>query len=128
MESKTIDSVLRTTEVTKNPADEVSAGGRKKKTEEEYGNKEVELKKNYDAVSKNGDTLELSEAGKKMKEHSDMDNPSLSANKVISDSSKKISDNILSGYSEAKLKQLYANNEITKQQYDRIIKKKKAGS
>lgn len=53
-----------------------------------------------------------------------MEHPSLSGKKVISDSVKKISDHILTGYSEAKLKQLYANREITKQQYDRIMKKK----
>lgn len=100
MESKVLSSVLRTTEVTRNQTDEMPAGDRKKKTEEGYGNKEVALKRNYDAISKNGDTLELSEKGKKM------------------------SDNILIGCSEAKLKQLYANKEITKQQYDRIIKKK----
>lgn len=128
MESKALDSILRTTEVTRNPADEMSMEDRKKKTEEgyeKYENKEVELKRNYDAVSKNGDTLELSEEGKKLGEHSDMDNPSLPAKKVISDSGKKISDTILTGYSEAKLKQLYVNKEITKQQYDRIINKKK---
>lgn len=49
--------------------------------------------------SKNGDTLELSEAGK------------------------KISDSVLMGYSEAKLKQLYNNRKISKQQYERIMKR-----
>ena len=125
MESKKLDSVLRTTEVTRTPANEMSAEDRKKKMEEGYGNKEVEMKRNYDAISKNGDTLELSEEGKKRGEHSDMDKSSLSAKKVIQESGKKISDSILAGYSEAKLKQLYANKEITKQQYDRMMKKKK---
>lgn len=125
MESKNIDSVLRTTEVTKTPTDEMSAGDRKKKMEEGYGNKEVEMKRNYDAISKNGDTLELSEEGKKMGDHSDMDKSTLSAKKVIQESGKKISDSILAGYSEAKLKQLYSNKEISKQQYDRIIKMRK---
>lgn len=126
MESKSLDSILRTTEIKRTQVNEMSAGDRKKKTEEEYGDKEIEMKKSYDAISKNGDTLELSEEGKKMGEYSDTDNPSLSTKKIITDSGKNISDSILAGYSEAKLKQLFANKEISKQQYDRIIKKKKA--
>lgn len=125
MESKILDSVLKTKEVTRNPADEISAGDRKKKTEEGYEGKEVELKRNYNAISKNGDTLELSKEGKELGEHPDMGKSTFSTKKVISDSGKKISDNILTSYSEVKLKQLYANKEITKQQYDRIIKMKK---
>ncbi len=126
MESKSLDSILRTNEIKRPQVDEMSAADRKKKTEEEGGNKEIEMKKSYDAVSKNGDTLELSEEGKKMGEHSDTEDPTLSTKKIISDSGKNISDSVLSGYSEAKLKQLFANKEISKQQYDRIIKKKKA--
>ena len=125
MESKTLDSVLKPTNVTGNPVSEMSAGDRKKKTEEGYGGKEIELKRNYDAISKNGDTLELSEDGKKLGKHPNMENPSISGKKVISDSGKKISDSILASCSEAKLKQLYANKEITKQQYDRFIKRRR---
>lgn len=124
MENKILDSVLIPTNVTGNPVNEMSAGDRKKKTEEGYGSKEIELKRNYDAVSKNGDTLELSEDGKKLGKHPDRKNPSLSGKKITSDSGKKISYSILAGCSEAKLKQLYANKEITKQQYDRFMKKK----
>lgn len=125
MENKALDSVSRTTEVMKNPADEMTAGDRKKKTEEKGENKEVELKKKYDAISKNGDTLELSKEGKKLGGHPDVDTPSHLTKKVISDSGKNLSDSILTGYSDTKLKQLFANKEITKQQYDRIMKKKK---
>lgn len=124
-ESKTLDSVLKPTNVTGNPVNEMSAGDRKKKTEEGYGGKEIELKRNYDAISKNGDTLELSKEGKKLGKHPDRENSSLSGKRIISDSDKMISDSILAGCSAAKLKQLYANKEITKQQYDRFIKKKK---
>lgn len=126
MESKALDSISRTTEITRNPADEMTAVDGKKKTEEGYGNKELDLKKNYDAISKNGDTLELSEEGKKMGEHSDKGDSSIPAKKIFSDSGKKIPDSMLASCSEAKLKQLYANKEITKQQYDRMIKKKKS--
>lgn len=125
MESKALDSVSRTTEVMRNPADEITARDRTKKAEEGYGNKAVESKRSYDAISKNGDTLELSEEGRKLGEHSDKGNASISAKKIFSDSGKKLSDSMLAGCSETKLKQLYANKEITKQQYDRIIKKKK---
>lgn len=125
MENKALDSVSRKTEVMKSPSDEMTAGDRKKKTEEKSENKEVELKKNYDAISKNGDTLELSKEGKKLGGHPDVDNSSNFTKKVISDSRKNLSDRVLTGYSDAKLKQLFANKEITKQQYDRIMSKKK---
>lgn len=69
--------------------DEMQIGDRKKRMGESYGNKEVKLKKNYDAVSKNGDTLELSEKGKRLEENPDMDHPFFYAKKVISDSGKK---------------------------------------
>ena len=54
--------------------------------------------KKYDQISKDGDTLELSKP--------------------------KISDAMLSGYSEAKLKQLFNNKEISRQQYDKAISNK----
>lgn len=66
------------------------------------------IRKRYDAVSKNGDTLELSEAGKTMEKEGG-----------------KILDSTLLGYSEAKLKQLYIQKAITKQQYDKAMEKKK---
>lgn len=89
MESKTLDPVLGTTEAGRYPINEIQIGDRKKRMGESYGNKEVKLKKNYDAVSKNGDTLELSEKGKRLGENSDMDHPFFYAKKVISDSGKK---------------------------------------
>ena len=52
----------------------------------------------YDRISKDGDTLELSKP--------------------------KISDAMLSGYSEARLKQLFNNKEISRQQYDKAISSK----
>ena len=56
--------------------------------------------KKYDQISKDGDTLELSKP--------------------------KISDAMLSGYSEARLKQLFNNKEISRQQYDKAISSKEA--
>ena len=60
--------------------------------------KSTESIKKYDQISKDGDTLELSKP--------------------------KISDAMLSGYSEARLKQLFNNKEISRQQYDRAIRRK----
>ena len=54
----------------------------------------------FDQISKDGDTLELSK--------------------------QKISDAMLSGYSEARLKQLFQNKEISRQQYDKAMKNKSA--
>lgn len=62
--------------------------------------KSTESIKKYDQISKDGDTLELSKP--------------------------KISDAMLSGYSEAKLKQLFNNKEISRQQYDKAISSKEA--
>lgn len=124
MDSKAIDSAVKATDITRILKNETQTGDRENKTEE-YGGKEIELKRNYDAVSKNGDTLEISEDGKKLSEHPCKGSLSPQTKKVFSDSEKKISDNILTEYSEAKLKQLYINKEISKQQYERIIKKRK---
>lgn len=123
MESKALDSVAKT-DVTKNQVNEIPAGEKAKKIEERYETKADELKKRYDAVSKNGDTLELSEKGKKMGGQA-VEDTSPSGKKGFSGSGKKVSDSILTGYSDAKLKQLYANKEITRQQYERIMKMKK---
>lgn len=46
MESKTLDPVLEAAKVRRNSMDEMQIGDRKKRMEESYGNKEVELKKN----------------------------------------------------------------------------------
>lgn len=89
----------------------------------EYAGAEVSLTRNYNAISKNGDTLELSEEGKSMGAHTDMEQPSLSSKSDITDSGKKIPDVTLAGYSKAKLKQLYASKKISKQQYERVLKK-----
>ena len=53
----------------------------------------------FEQISKDGDTLELG-------------------------GEKSISDAMLKGYSEAKLKQLYTSKEISKQQYDKAINSK----
>lgn len=127
MESKALDSVVRTTEVEKNPRTEMTTenrGSRETKMDEGYERKEAAPKKKYDAVSKNGDTLELSEDGKKMGERTNTDQKARPAKTIISDSGKRISDSALAGYSLAKIKQMYANKEISRQQYERIMKKK----
>lgn len=108
MESKALNSVLRT-EATGSQVNEVPAEDRRKKTEAEHEGKEAGVHGNYEAISKNGDTLELSDHGKK-----------------LASSGSKIADNILAGYSDAKIKQLYTSQKISRQQYERIVKLKKA--
>lgn len=54
-----------------------------------------------DRISKDGDTLELSKT--------------------------KISDAALKGYSEARLRSMLQNKEISRQQYDKVIKQKDGG-
>lgn len=88
--------------------DKVKQAGKNEKTvhcaETGKVNKGGKTVNSYDAVSKNGDTLQLSSIGK------------------------KLSSVALAGYPETKLKQMYNNKEITKQQYDSIIKKKNTES
>ncbi len=55
----------------------------------------------YERVTKDGDTLELSAAGK---------------------TKTPISDVSLADFSESRIKQLYSRKEITKQQYDKALK------
>lgn len=124
MESKALDSAIKT-DVKGNQANQMVKEEKIKKTEEGYAKKEIEPERNYEAVSKNGDTLELSEDGKKMAGHSAAEDLSQSEKKVISDTGKKVSENVLAGYSEAKLRQLYRNGEISRQQYERVMKRKK---
>lgn len=80
--------------------------------------------KNYRNISKNGDTLELSETGRKLGGQKQTVNASQSAKKVISESGGSIPDSSLASYSETKLRQMYSNKEITKQQYDRVMKRR----
>lgn len=123
MESKALKSVLKT-DVTEKPVNDMQSEDRRKKLKEGYGIKEVGMRK-YGAISKNGDTLELSESGKELGRHPHVDVRSLSGKKIISDSGDKMPDNVLAGCSKARLKQLYANKEITRQQYEHIMKMKK---
>lgn len=102
-----------------------TARGKTEKTENRYGRKEEVLTRNYDAVSKNGDTLELSENGRKMAGKPGAENMAPSGKRIISDTEKKISEKVLAGCSEAKIKQLYRNKKITRQQYERVMKMKK---
>ncbi len=57
----------------------------------------------YTAVSKDGDTLELSSSA------------------INSSSSDTISDTELATYTESKLRQLLSSNQITRQQYEKAI-------
>lgn len=81
--------------------------------------------KKYSAISKDGDTLELSDKGKISGKNINTQNLSVSLKNTSMASGKKISAAMLSGYPEGKLKLLYANKEITKQQYEPVMKKKK---
>lgn len=93
------------------------------KVNKEEMNAKSGIKKRYEAISKNGDTLELSEAGKALEQNRELGSAD-NAKMVISDSATRISDSTLAGYSESKLRQLYAQRSITKQQYDKAMKKK----
>ena len=79
-------------------------------------------KDNYAAVSKDGDTLEISENSK---------NNEGDSSKIIinEDNNKKsevrMTDAALAKCSKVKLKQLLQNGEISKQQYEKAVKKQK---
>lgn len=59
--------------------------GAKMKTKGGEGGEETALKKNYDTISKNGDTVELSENGRKLQENPDTDGRPCAEKKVIKD-------------------------------------------
>lgn len=123
MDNKITEAVFGITENVGNPSKGIDSGKAKEQTGGKYASMEISLKRNYNAISKNGDTLELSEAGRSLGVHTDMENLPSSGRNSIAGSSKKISDVALAGYSKTQLKQLYANKKITKQQYERILKK-----
>lgn len=81
MGNKTLDSVMNTLDVMKNRESQMTAAGKKKETEE-YRSGRAALKRNYDAVSKYGDTLEISTNGK---EAANREHLSISGKKIISD-------------------------------------------
>lgn len=123
MENKITESVFRNTENVMNPPKGEDIVKVKKQIGGEYTGKEIELKRNYSAISKNGDTLELSEAGRSLGVHTEMEHLPVSGRSSIGGSGKNIPDVTLAGYSKTKLKQLYVSKKITKQQYERILKK-----
>lgn len=95
--------VMENAKVEKNSEGQQNVKCEKTEKGNETGEKRDERK--YEAVSRDGDTLELS--GKK----------------VIAETGGQISDAVLSGYSKSKLRQLYAEEQISRQQYERAMKK-----
>lgn len=61
----------------------------KKRKEQSKVYCEVMLKRTYEAVTKYGDTLEISESGKKMGEHPGKNDLSIPDKKIISDSGER---------------------------------------
>ena len=86
-----------------------------------YGAAGKHDERKYKAVSKNGDTLELSEAGSRLGGKGGAD--ASPGKKVIVEAGGQISDAALSKYSKPKLRQLYASRQISRQQYERAMKK-----
>ena len=125
MENKITESFLRKTANAENLSKGADLGKVKKRTEGERSGMEISLKRNYNAISKNGDTLELSEAGRTLGVHTEAENMSPSDKSSMEGSGKKIADVALAGYSKTQLKQLYVSKKITKQHYERILKKQK---
>lgn len=77
--------------------------------------------RHYTAVSKDGDTLEISEDTKtgNSKENKHGIAVNNSAKNAV-----KVTDAALAKCSKSKLKQLLQNGQISKQQYDKALKKK----
>lgn len=107
------------TESGKKSADQQNVN--QEKIEKGYGAAGKHDERKYRAVSKNGDTLELSEAGSRLggKEGADAS----PGKKVIAEASGQISDAALSKYSKSKLRKLYASRQISRQQYERAMKR-----
>ena len=107
------------TEVEKKRTDKQKVNN--EKIDKGYGAAGKHDERKYKAVSKNGDTLELSEAGSRLGGKGGADvSP---GKKVIVEAGGQISDAALSKYSKPKLRQLYASRQISRQQYERAMKK-----
>ena len=111
----------------------------KKKIKEETEIKQSQV--NYEYVSTDGDTLQISEAGKSASKGNEnqADSGNTGAQSSFAGSSTKQLENVdvntstnasssstsstadLSSYSESELKKMYLNGEITKAQYDEEI-------
>lgn len=84
--------------------------------------------RSYDAVSSQGDTLELSEDGRKVSSETEnlQENTAgadgkvmaKSAEKYVSEAEDSVSTIDLSSYTETELKQMYLDGDITKTEYD----------
>lgn len=79
---------------------------------------EITLKKDYTAISKDGDTLEITE-----KPGIDKCDSKLAMMENSSTSPAHMSEAALAKCSKNKLRQLLLNGQISKQQYDRVMKK-----
>lgn len=114
---------------------QISTSENQKNTKEETDIKQSQT--NYDYVSTDGDTLQISEAGKSASKgnenQADSGNTGAQAQSSFAGSSTKQLENVdvstsstsstadLSSYSESELKKMYLNGEITKAQYDEEI-------
>lgn len=121
MDNRITEPVSGKTVITENQTQETGLGKAKEQAGGKYGGMEIDLKRTYNAISKNGDTVEISEAGRKL--GVETEHLSQSGKSSAADSAQKIPDVALAGYSKAKLKQLYASKKITKQQYERMLKR-----
>ena len=70
MDNKITESALEKTANVGNGSDLRKV---KEQTKGKYVSMEINLKRNYNAISKNGDTLELSEAGRSMGVHAEVE-------------------------------------------------------
>lgn len=107
------------TEAGKKSADQQNINN--EKIEKGYGAAGKHNERKYKAVSRNGDTLELSEAGNRLGGKGGAD--ASPGKKVIAEVAGQISDAALSKYSKSKLRKLYASRQISRQQYERALKK-----
>ena len=88
------------------------------KVDGEIRAKAPELKKNYDAISKDGDTLEISE---KQIARNQAGKITISEDSIKSQSGKYTAAT-LAKMSKVRLKQLLTDGKITRQQYDKAAK------
>ncbi|MCR4831491.1 MAG: hypothetical protein K5883_08590 [Pseudobutyrivibrio sp.] len=89
----------------------------------------LEMSDKYNFISKDGDTVELSETAESMNDSEESDDGIIKPKKkIISEGNMKlaktsISDATLAKMSKAKLQQLLAAGQISRQQYNKAVKK-----
>lgn len=108
---------MKINDVSRHDIQSLSTSTAAMKREEKTATEIETQNRNYSAVSKDGDTLEISETGK-----NDKNKVTVTENTDVQNGS-QMTDAALVKCSKVRLKQLFQKGKITKQQYEKAMRK-----